>query len=470
MDRFIDSMRTRYVRLPPPVKSVLGPALRALPFSWRFGPRYWRFRQDIRRSRHDPEFVRRFQLTAWREVLTRAERTSHFRPLIRAIGGPQFRAADWTIEDLGRFPILRKDDLIDDPISFLSENPAQYDVRFTSGSSGRPPTRLFLERDRNVGEVAFLHEIWSRIGFKLGDSRAVLRDYAGNVPSRENTWRYDATVRELWLSPFFLTEGIMERYLELLKRYRICFLSGIPSAISILARHALGTRWAPPPCLRGVMTASETLFAHQRQLIASAFGVPVVGHYGMSERVATAGELVDDPDTFEVEPLYGIVELVDEGGKPISLPGRRGRMICTALFSKAMALIRYEVGDSATLVRAATYENCSRLRVRDVRSRWAQEFVIGRGGQKISVISLDQENYFGMIREYQYVQFQPGHVVFRAVPCAGTTVHDINRMLDPVRRRVLDELTFGIEIVPALPVGSTGKRHFVDQRIPNVTS
>jgi phenylacetate-CoA ligase len=263
----------------------------------------------------------------------------------------------------------------------------------------------------------------------------------------------------------------MNQYLDLLARYRICFLSGVPSAIAILAQHALAIGWTAPSSLRGVLPASEALFPHQRQLIGRAFGhLPVIGQYGMSERVAIAGELLSDPDTYEFEPLYGIAELIDDVGERISTPGQSGRIICTGLFSKAMALIRYDVGDRATLIQAPSFDNCFRLQVRAIRSRWAQEFVIGRSGQKISVIALDQENYFGVIREYQFLQLQPGHVTVRAVPCPGKTSNEINRILDPMRARVRDQLTFDVELVAQLPVGATGKRKVVDQRIPETAS
>jgi len=54
-----------------------------------------------------------------------------------------------------------------------------------------------------------------------------------------------------------------------------------------------------------------------------------------------------------------------------------------------------------------------------INSRWSQEFVFGRAGEPISVISLDQENYADVIRDYQYFQDSLGNVVLKVIPCKG---------------------------------------------------
>jgi phenylacetate-CoA ligase len=466
--QLLDTMRTQYLRLPSSVKAAIAPALRIIPFSARFGRTYKKIREDIARSETDAQFVQQYQLSALRQLVHRASsRSAHFSPLIRARLGSIFDPSTFTIDDLSALPILTKAEIIEKPASFLIADAGDYDVRSTSGSSGRPPAKIYLDRGRSVREMAFLHHIWSRIGYRLGDGRAVLRDYTGHTAREKRTWRYDPSLRELWLSPFQLNEATIDQYLELFHRYEIRFLYSYPSALSIVARQALRRQWKPPRCLRGILAGSESLFSHQHRLIEKCFGVPVMGHYGMSERVAIAGEIVASPETYELEPLYGVVELVDDDGEPVTIPGRRGRLISTGLFSQAMALIRYDTGDRATLVRSATSKNQFRMRVCDIRSKWNQEIVVGYDGQKIPVTSLDPENYFGILKEYQYVQSIPGRAVFRVVPCAGVTKAEVDTAVKAFRERVRGVIDFELEIVPDIPVGLTGKRNFVLQEIPD---
>lgn len=470
MISFLDKLRGAYVQLPPPVRGILAPLLSAVPVSLRYGGAYRETRRMIERSRHDAGFVETCVRDGLRDVMKRAAAGSrHFAPLLRAVYGASFDPEAFAPETLEELPVLTKAEIAARPEAFLVAPEGACDVRNTSGSSGRPPAKIFLERGRSVREMAFVHHIWSQIGYRLGDGRAVLRDHAGNLDRGPARWRYDPALRELWLSPFHLSESVMDEHLDLLRRFETRFLYGVPSAISILAGHALRRRWRSPKSLRAVLTASETLFPEQRSVIAKAFGaVPVLAFYGMTERVGIAGELMDEPDVYEFEPLYGVAELVDDDGRRVIEAGRRGRIICTGLFSRVMSLIRYDVGDRATLVRPAGADNCYRLRVSGIRSRWSQEFLVGRDGELISPVMIDQANYYGVFCEHQYYQETPGKAVLQAVLCEGVAPGDIARVMAPIHHRVGDVLDIRVEPVEALPVGRTGKRRMIDQRIPGV--
>ena len=258
----------------------------------------------------------------------------------------------------------------------------------------------------------------------------------------------------------------MDEYLDLLHHFRVRWLYGVPSAISILANHALRRYWQPPPCFKGVLPASETLFENQRRRIAKAFSHrPILPFYGLSERVAIAGEVQGQPQIYAFEPLYGVTELVDDRGEQVSEVGRRGRIVATGFISAAMPLIRYETGDYADLIAPACAANGYMMQVRGINSRWSQEFVFGRAGEPISVISLDQENYADVIRDYQYFQDSLGNVVLKVIPCKGVGMDRLEAMLRPVRQRVAGVMEISIKLVEQLPIGPTGKRLIVDQKL-----
>jgi phenylacetate-CoA ligase len=462
-----DVLRTRYVRSPAWLKTGLSPVLSLIPMTARYGPAYERLRLDLRRSSADPDLAQALQLEALRHTTRIVLQRSRFyrERMTEVFGGP----VDWRSfghADLRRLPITTREQVAADPGSLLVVHPREADLRQTSGSSGRPPLRIYLDRDRSVREMAFLHHIWSRIGYRLGDGRAILRDYGGNIPTLRRTWRYDRALRELWLSPFDLREEAMAEYLELLHRYQVRWLYGVPSAISTLANHARRLGWQPPACFKGVLPASESLFENQRKGIAAAFGGrPILPSYGLSERVAIAGEVPGKPQTYAFEPLYGVTELVDAQGEPVSEVGARGRIVATGFISAAMPLIRYETGDSANLVAPASAANGHMIQLGGINSRWSQEFVFGRAGEPISVISLDQENYADLIRDYQYCQEVLGRVVLKVVPCKGVGMDRLEAVLRPARQRVAAVLDIAIEAVDQLPAGPTGKRAFVDQRL-----
>ena len=130
-----------------------------------------------------------------------------------------------------------------------------------------------------------------------------------------------------------------------------------------------------------------------------------------------------------------------------------------------MPLIRYRTGDWAELVAPPSAENGYKLHVAGICSRWSQEFVLGRNGERISVVSLDQHNYADLIRDYQYYQDTVGKVVLKVLPCEGVGADGLEAMLRPVRQRVAAVLEITVQVVDQLPSGPTGKRAFVDQRL-----
>jgi phenylacetate-CoA ligase len=462
-----DVLRTRYVRLPVWIKTALTPLLLMAPMAVRYGPAYQRLRQELSRSSAIPDLAEALQLKALRNTIEVAQQRSpfHRHRMGEAFGGP-VDARSFSLADLRRLPLLSREEVLADPENLLVVDPREADLCQTSGSSGRPPLRIYLDRDRSVREMAFLHHIWSRIGYRLGDGRAILRDYVNNVPTVRRKWRYDRALKELWLSPFDLREETMDEYLELLHRYNVRWLYGVPSAISTLASHAKRSRWQPPTSFRGVLPGSETLFENQRSCIAEAFGDrPILSFYGLTERVAMAGEVLGHPQTYAFEPLYGVAELLDERGVTVSQEGQRGQIVATGFLSGAMPLIRYQTGDYAELVAPASASNGYRLQVKGINSRWSQEFVFGRNGEPISAVSLDQHNYAQAIREYQYYQDALGRIVMKVVPCKGTSRESLEAILCPIRQRVGGVLDISIEVVDQLPVGPTGKRGFVDQKL-----
>jgi phenylacetate-CoA ligase len=175
--------------------------------------------------------------------------------------------------------------------------------------------------------------------------------------------------------------------------------------------------------------------------------------------------VLGQPQTYAFEPLYGVTELLDERGVSVSREGQRGQIVATGFLSGAMPLIRYQTGDFAELVAPPSASNGYRLQLKGISSRWSQEFVFGRNGEPISAVSLDQHNYADVIREYQYYQDTLGRIVMKIVPCKGVSRESLEAVLRPLRQRASGVLDISIEMVDQLPIGPTGKRGFVDQKL-----
>ena len=166
------------------------------------------------------------------------------------------------------------------------------DEVMTGGTSSGVQASFDLDRDRSVKEWAFLTHLWQRCGYRPGNRLAVL-GYRGvthlSSPS-SRPWAWEPGTRELRLSPFRMVPPVMDGYLALLAHYRIAFVYGYPSAISILGAHARNVGWSPPKSLRGVLFMSELIRPSQCATIREGFGpLPLLARYGLSERWRSQG-------------------------------------------------------------------------------------------------------------------------------------------------------------------------------------
>ena len=114
----------------------------------------------------------------------------------------------------------------------------------------------------------------------------------------------------------------------------------------------------------------------------------VVGRYGLTERVALAAGDPRAPGEYELEPLCGHVELVDDAGLPLTDVGQAGRIVGTGCLNHALPPLRYDADDVADLVAESQADNGRRLRVRNVRSFWRRHFLVGLDGRLVSSTSL----------------------------------------------------------------------------------
>ena len=190
-----DVLRTRYVRLPVWIKAALAPLLSMAPMATRYGPAYQRLRGELRCSAI-PDLAEALQLRALRTTIEVAQQRSTFyrHRMAEAFGGAVDHRS-FSLADLKQLPLLSREEVMADPESLLVVDARDADLCQTSGSSGRAPLRIYLDQDRSVREMAFLHHIWSRIGYRLGDGRAILRDYVNNVPTVRRKWRYDRALK-----------------------------------------------------------------------------------------------------------------------------------------------------------------------------------------------------------------------------------------------------------------------------------
>jgi phenylacetate-CoA ligase len=466
MNHLIDIARGTYSRLPPRTRSKLASLLRFVPEDLKWGRSYRAWRSKLTVARENLSLIEQHRQDARLALLEAAQQSPYYRGLFADLFGagcaPErlLDETNWT-----RIPVLTGAAVRMHARDMCTRPTEALDTSSSGGSSGKP-VKFYLDRNRSPIEYAFVHDAWSRAGFRAGDPRCVFRGLQLNNAAPSHV-EYDPALAELRCSVFHLTDATMRGYYDEIVRRGIRFIHGYPSAIAIFAAFLMRAGLAPLAQIAGVFLTSERFDSTQHDIVRQAFArATLVPFYGLSEKVAFASAQAGNPDVFEFEPLYGYTELLGDDGVAVVTPGAIGRIVSTGLLFPGMPFIRYDTGDTAELVALPDSTNRYRLTARGIRPKHATEYLVGRSGSLIAIkgiISNLQGTAYG-IQEYQFFQDKRGEAVVHLVPLSPGAA-DFSRYRDLLNRKLAGELLVTVEVVDRIPMTPRGKRKFIDQRL-----
>lgn len=412
----LDRLQEALLEAGPFAQLAVDPVAGLLPPKMRFGGATydtWRQVAELGRSR-TPEADRRRAELLCAVLRTAVERSAFYAERTDLAVREISLATVW--DCLSSFPIITRDDLASRPNELLAVSGSEVDLVTTSGSSGKP-VRFYLPKNRRPAEWAFMVNAWySATGYQLGDWRAVLR---GLEFDDARPFRLSRAFSELRLSPFHMTPEWLLEYQRMIAEKHIRFVHGYPSAIDTLARSVLasGDQHRLGDQVHGVLLIGNPVTAEQRTVIARAF--PLAGicvQYGLTERVAFAVERPSESGIYDVQPMYSTVEVLDEDNEPVG-PGGRGRVIGTSHTNLAAPIIRYDTGDTATVVALDGVWPSARYLLTDIEPRRADCMLTGRDGRQVDTAAVNlYSTEFSHVSEYQFVQSVPGVVTIILVP------------------------------------------------------
>ena len=443
-----------YHALPGPARSLVASLRGAQLRTRRYGPETERLvAEALERERWTPARWADWRADRLARLLHRAATRV---PFYRQQWAERRRAGDRSASDeLRNWPVLDKQQLRADPRAFLADDcdPRRMIEEHTSGSSGTPLT-LWWSADTTRAWYALFEARWRRWYGVTRHNRWAILGAQPVVPfgrRRPPFWVWNAGLRQLYCSSSHLAPDLAIHYFDAMRRYRVSHVYGYPSALDSLARAALEQGLAPPP-LRVVVTNAEPVSAAQRQRIEQAFGCPMRETYGMSEIVAAAGEC--EAGTLHLWSDVGVVELLEPTADH---GGTTGELIATGLLNMDMPLIRYRVGDRATLPSdAAPPCKCGRTlpSMIAVDGR-ADDVLFSVDGRRVG--RLDPVFKAELpLREAQIVQRRLGAVTVRIVPAAALLESHRSIIVDGLRQRLGPvEVTF--ELVDSIARGPNGK-------------
>lgn len=373
------------------------------------------------------------------------------------------RTAD--VGDLSAWPVLRRESVRADAASFVSERAPRI-ARFvdqTSGSTGSPlrvVSGLGVQRNWYALVEARMRR-WN--GVSRTDRWAIFggRMVAPVSQSEPPYWIWNAAMNQLYCSAYHIGPRSAEAYLEALRRHRVTYLVGYPSALAALAECVLEQDLEAPQ-MQTVITNAEPVLDYQRAAIEQCFATEVRNTYGMAELVAAGSECTSG--SMHLWPEVGHVEVLDMEADSPAPVGSTGRLVLTGVINPAMPLVRYEIGDLAKPSVAPERCRCGRLLPISPQIEGRLDDVVTtadgrRVGRLDKIITPDLP-----VREVQIAQESLEHFTIRVVPTTEWGDEHATVLSDSLRSRVGD-VTVEVVTVDSIERTKNGKFRTVVSRI-----
>ncbi|MBP3763003.1 MAG: phenylacetate--CoA ligase family protein [Bacteroidales bacterium] len=351
-----------------------------------------------------------------------------------------------SLSDLRRLPIVDKAFMRREGVErFTADGQPDHTsmAARSSGSTGEPFSFYISKEAYSVNMAAKLRT-WYQAGYRLGDRYMKIANGARH--GRLKTLQ-DRVNRCVYVPFFAMSDEALAAILEQIERTRPTIIRSYPTPLFLLAQYRNqhpGYRFTP----RHVMTTGSILPPAYRAEIERAFGCDVIDSYSCEGTPNTYETTAHDG--YRVTRAYGIIEVLDESGEPVS--DGVGRVVSTDLWNLATPFLRYDTQDLVE-VRGG--------RIQRILGREC-ETLIDAGGRRFMV-----HNFVGFFQEddrpvrrsvtaYQVVKRKAGGITFRLVVNEQYTGKTERYIIDFWQEQL--GLPVSVTLVDEIPLMKNNKR------------
>lgn len=362
-----------------------------------------------------------------------------------------------TVEDLHKLPILTKDMVREHYAELISSSWPKSRMRYgkTGGTTGKA-LKLVYDDQTHQRQWAIWWRHRMRFGLKLNDEFIV---FAGRDVIPMNNidppfWRRNLPMHQTYVSIHHMTEKNMAALLKYLcERRDVKYYSGYPSAVYLIANYLLDKEISLPVPPKVVTLGAETLLPHQRRIIEQAFGGAIVtDQYGASEQCGNISAC--EKNNYHVDMEFGAVEFL-----PMEeIPSNVCRIVCTGFWNKAMPLIRYDIGDIATLPEKEKRRcTCGRQSpiVEKIDGR-IESYIITPDGRQLGRLDFLFKDSYG-IDDAQLLQDEVESVTIKVVKNGRYDSRQEQQLQCNLKKYLGDVIQIRIEYVHEIPRTANGK-------------
>lgn len=361
--------------------------------------------------------------------------------------------------ELSSFPILNKEDIINNLGSIKTLDEKDGLVSLTGGTTGASMKVIYTKSDMQE-RFAILDNFRAQHGYELGKRTAW---FSGkNLISEKHLRKgicahYDFINKIKFYSTFHINQKNFDIYWNSLNEFQPEFIVGFPSSVYEICEIADSQGLSLRNKVKVFFPTAETVLPEHRKLIAKVMGCKTVDQYASSEGAPFILECV--AGSLHIHPLTGIFEVVDENLKP----SLEGEMLVTSFTTHGTPLIRYRIGDSIKLAPSNVKCGCgSNFPLVERIDGRTTDYILSPTHGKVNLgnISNSTKNIKGIIK-FQVIQNDFNKVKVLVVANESFTQAQSQNFKSALQERFGPKLLVEIELLDDIPKEKSGKFRLV---------
>lgn len=393
------------------------------------------YRRFVNKSREE---IEAHQLKYLRGLLKQAENnSSYYKDLFKRAG---FNSSELSaISQLEQLPYLTKDLLVNNRSKLETVHDGLFVTKKTTGGSTGQAVTLLKNPDALARERAATARSYEWAGVKLGDSQARFWGVPLHQNNKLKSKIVDFIANRRRYSAFAVDNETMQEYYCSILDFRPKYLYGYASFIKDFSLFIRNSELKLPSSVKAIITTSEVLTQDMRSIIEQVFKLRVYNEYGCGEVGSIAHEC--EAGSMHVMEDNLIVEIDSNGNS-----GGVGEIVVTDLFNYATPLIRYRIGDYATLNKEKCVCGRELISFENVHGR-AYDCIISPDGKAfhpelVMYIFEDVKDRFGGIKQFQVIQKRPEKILIRLV-LSDSFTHEMENL---IKKQLIEKLEFAMDI------------------------
>ena len=252
------------------------------------------------------------------------------------------------LSDVKKLPFMFKKDLRDNYPNRIFTAPQEELVRYhvSSGTTGKPTVVGYTQKDIDMWSTSIARGLTS-FGLGRGDVIQVSYGYGlftGGLGMHYGAERIGATVLPT-------SVGNTERQIELMQDLEVTAIACTPSYLLHIGEVAekMGVDIKKDTHLKAGILGAEPWTENMRKRMEDWLGIKAYDIYGTSELSGPMFTECAEQNGFHIWSDIALVEVIDPKTGESLEPGEKGELTITMLQKEALPMIRYRIGDIASV-------------------------------------------------------------------------------------------------------------------------